>query len=171
MTGNNSGFTLIELLVVVLIIGVLSAIALPQYTTAVEKSRAAEALTLMSATRDAVERYRFQKDAWPSANNFAVLDVEIPQNGSDYGGKNYKITMMPLADDSTKFVINATRNTSKEVYQLKTVMVDNGSVIQTYRYCGKANDSAEKPDQLNDSDKNGQYCNAITNGNPLNGKF
>ena len=170
MTGNNSGFTLIELLVVVLIIGVLSAIALPQYTTAVEKSRAAEALTLMSATRDAVERYRFQKDAWPSANNFAVLDVEIPQNGSDYGGKNYKITMMPLAD-ATKFVINATRSTSKDVYQLKTVMVDNGSVIQTYRYCGAASDSAEKPDQLNDSDKNGQYCNAITNGNPLNGKF
>ena len=170
MTGNNSGFTLIELLVVVLIIGVLSAIALPQYTTAVEKSRAAEALTLMSATRDAVERYRFQKDAWPSANNFAVLDVEIPQNGSDYGGKNYKITMMPLAD-TTKFVINATRSTSKDVYQLKTVMVDNGSVIQTYRYCGAASDSAEKPTQLVDNTKAWQYCNAITNGNPVNGKF
>lgn len=169
MTGNNSGFTLIELLVVVLIIGVLSAIALPQYTTAVEKSRAAEALTLMSATRDAVERYRFQKDAWPSANNFAVLDVEIPQNGSDYGGKNYKITMMPLAD-ATKFVINATR-TTKDKYQLKTVMVDNGSVIQTYRYCGAASDSAEKPTQLGDNTKAGQYCNAITNGNPVNGKF
>ena len=170
MTGNNSGFTLIELLVVVLIIGVLSAIALPQYTTAVEKSRAAEALTLMSATRDAVERYRFQKDAWPSANNFAVLDVEIPQNGSDYGGKNYKITMQPLSDPA-KFVINATRNTNKEVYQLKTVMVDNGSVIQTYRYCGAASDGAEKPTQLDDSTKAGQYCNAITNGNPVNGKF
>lgn len=170
MTANNSGFTLIELLVVVLIIGVLSAIALPQYTTAVEKSRAAEALTLMSATRDAVERYRFQKDAWPSANNFAVLDVEIPQNGSNYGGKNYKITMMPLAD-TTKFVINATRSTSKDVYQLKTVMVDNGSVIQTYRYCGAASDSAEKPTQLGDNTKAGQYCNAITNGNPVNGKF
>lgn len=170
MTGNNSGFTLIELLVVVLIIGVLSAIALPQYTTAVEKSRAAEALTLMSATRDAVERYRFQKDAWPSANNFAVLDVEIPQNGSNYGGKNYKITMLPLSDPA-KFVINATRNTNKEVYQLKTVMVDNGSVIQTYRYCGAASDGAEKPTQLDDSTKAGQYCNAITNGNPVNGKF
>ena len=51
------GFTLIELLVVVLIIGILSAVALPQYTVAVEKARATEALANIKVIEDQMKLY------------------------------------------------------------------------------------------------------------------
>jgi len=55
MKNNKSGFTLIELLVVVLIIGILSSIALPQYQKAVDKARAAEVMQLISVLQKGLE--------------------------------------------------------------------------------------------------------------------
>ncbi len=67
------GFTLIELLVVVLIIGILAAMALPQYFKAVERSRMAEAVTLVDSIVKAQRRKFMQTNRY--ARNFEGLDV------------------------------------------------------------------------------------------------
>ena len=76
MTPNLMGFTLIELLVVVLIIGILAAVAVPQYQKAVERSRATEAVTLLKSVGQAFESYFLTNGTYPTS--FDDLDVNIP---------------------------------------------------------------------------------------------
>lgn len=54
---QESGFTLIELLVVVLVIGILAAIAVPQYFKVVEKGKVAEVFQWINGLKGAQERY------------------------------------------------------------------------------------------------------------------
>ncbi len=111
----KKGFTLIELLVVVLIIGILSAVALPQYQKTVLKSRTAEAWANLSAMNKAIEVYclenpdasgdyssgiketlsievensnNFTYDAWVSCSN-----PDLRQAFASYskGGKSFKL--------------------------------------------------------------------------------
>ena len=79
MNGNN-GFTLIELLVVVLIIGILAAVALPQYQKAVEKSKAAQAQTMLKTVYNAAKAYELANGSWPTS--FDELAVDIPWTGT-----------------------------------------------------------------------------------------
>ena len=81
---NTKAFTLIELLVVVLIIGILAAVALPQYQQAVEKSRAAEAFSNISSFDKAVQVWKLANPSigWRTftgdAYGVGELDIDIP---------------------------------------------------------------------------------------------
>ena len=69
--GTDSGFTLVELLIVVVILSILAAVAIPQFTNSAEEARASNLQTNLSVLRNAMEYYKLQHNekypGYPSA--------------------------------------------------------------------------------------------------------
>lgn len=92
---NKKGFTLIEILVVVLIIGILAAIALPQYRKVVEESKVSEALVNIKAIEHSMRMYLINNGSLPSGNvwfkDFAEIDLSGGEwvSDSSYETKNF----------------------------------------------------------------------------------
>ncbi|WP_428049213.1 type IV pilin protein [Candidatus Avelusimicrobium caledoniensis] len=85
---NKQAFTLIELLVVVLIIGILAAVALPQYQKAVDKARFSEILQIARTLKRAEDTYFLANDTY--TRNLDELDIEYPAE-YDEQYSNYKV--------------------------------------------------------------------------------
>jgi len=89
MIRKNTGFTLIELLVVVLIIGILAAVAVPQYQKSVEKGYAPQMMFAVRSVAQAQQRYYLENGNF--ADKFSDLDIDYdnlplkPATFSPYG--------------------------------------------------------------------------------------
>ncbi|QPK03435.1 pilin [Vibrio kanaloae] len=77
---NQKGFTLIELMIVVAVIGVLSAIAMPQYQKYVAKSEVASALSTLTGAKTNVEAYTVENGMFPDGGTAGQKtdDLGIP---------------------------------------------------------------------------------------------
>jgi len=162
---NNKGFTLIELLVVVLIIGILAAIALPQYMKAVEKSRAAEAITLLGNLVNAEKIYEMAQGSF--TNDLSSLDITMPGITASGGASatsltnNFKITVTS-ADKAATFAAKAERIKSDgttfsgdvdQAYKIEVTIDALGVVTKT---CLPITTGKAKPIAM---------CKSIANGN------
>ncbi|MBO4707611.1 MAG: prepilin-type N-terminal cleavage/methylation domain-containing protein [Elusimicrobiaceae bacterium] len=96
---NKKGFTLVELLVVIMIVGVLTAVALPQYFKAVEKSKCSEAVTILRDISSAQHSFFLTHNEY--SDNFDSLDI----NFSDIDGETINGDIMSTSNfDITPFL-------------------------------------------------------------------
>ena len=123
------GFTLLELLVVVLIIGVLTAVALPQYTKAVAKTRIMSGFPVGKAIVQAMDEYYLANGKF--SGNWAAMAIQLPAGVTDANGQ--ALTSLPTSMNER--VYYGVGTAAKRSYRLQS----NGKLQYKYYANPEAN--------------------------------
>ena len=110
---RSLGFTLMELLVVILIIGILAAVALPQYNKAVAKTEAVKLLHVIKTAETAMNAYMlenagvdkefFVSGSWGDVDNVTDLSIDLPL--TEELKQNYEWYIDIMGDGDVKEVL------------------------------------------------------------------
>lgn len=149
---NTKGFTLVEILAVVMILGILTAIAVPQYQNAVKKARVVEAQVMLKALYDSSERlaasfgyddYVQLTAALPaervSIDRLDMFSAGLPAGASLEGNPGPRSQIMKLGDFQYKLMVRDYNNYLGALYTDGTMLVFNRTKQDFWCYPYAAN--------------------------------
>jgi len=133
---NNKGFTLVEILIVVIILGILAAIVIPQFTNASSDARKNSLTSQLQTVRSQIELYKLQhNDVLPdfATNQWGQMTAQTDVNGSttattkDFGPYLQQTPTNPLNTNTAVLSITG----ADPAVATATVAAGNGFVINT----------------------------------------
>lgn len=153
---QDKGFTLIELLVVIIIIGILSAIALPSFLNQANKAKESEAKTYVGSMNRAQQAYYLEKTAFTSSVGTLGLGIQAET-------VNYKYSIT-TSDNGVGNIGSSTLDTLRSfIGGVGTGEVGDTSETTTLAKLCQENTASEDPptlaDNLTFSDTDGPDCN------------
>ena len=122
---DNKGFTLMEILIAIIIIAVLAGLAVPLYRTVVERSRRAEAIGVLSATRQSEMRYFAQNNRYTTA----PAELDYNPTAADTSGQSRHFGYAIPTGTATNLTVRATRNTFAGGDNSSTVTINEAGTV------------------------------------------
>lgn len=119
---NNKGFTLIEMMIVVAIIGILAAIAIPQFERFEKISRRTEGYSVLGGIRTLEVAYFSEYDTF-TQNEITIVNLFMG-NGTIFIPKYYNLGLPQVADDIKRgYIVGLRGNIDNDVQEDLMVII------------------------------------------------